>query len=71
MSAFSGLFAAFCLICGWHNERNPPFREAEETKASFRERVGHPLFGEGSEKEALPAGRTYDKMLGSTINSNG
>src|SRR5579864_477794 len=23
---------------------NPPFREAEETKASFRERVGHPLF---------------------------
>jgi|SRR5579864_2950603 len=36
---------------------NPPFREAEETKASFRERVGHPLFGEGREnlKRGSPA----------------
>jgi hypothetical protein len=28
-------------------------REAEETRASFRERVGHPLFGEGHEKREL------------------
>src|SRR5579864_1025328 len=29
--------------------RTHPFAEAEETSASFRERVGHPLFGEGRE----------------------
>ena len=48
---------------------NHPFAEAEETRTSFRERVGHPLFGEGQENLAVghppsrttkgPRGRAY------------
>ena len=32
------------------NYRTHPFAEAEETRASFRERVGHPLLGERRRK---------------------